>query len=441
MQDKNEQQRSLLKIIVGFAIGFILILALFKIFAPNKSAISGSIQYNGIKPDDPSKGKVVVQEREIGQSDYQTAIDNVSLKDGASWSWGGAQEGKTYQMKAYIEYQGKRIADSSTVTVTAPAINQILVFNVTADDLPASVTQNTNVTISGTLDLNGFILDGSTVSILEKEKGADNSTYVVLGSGPAVDGRKLSWNAAKAGTYYTFKGQLYNPSGVLIGESEELTTVAPASNQTLKIESTETAPDQIVSVSGVVMLNGPTQPNSTILLLQRKPGERNYTAFDRIAAVNNSNWSWDKAESGQAYEISASLQVNEKDTSVGNVLNVTAPASDEVITINTNFSLTPPTQAPSASCGNQQEGRWNVAITFPGVTNAAQYYLRAGTSQGSSDLLGERTAATGGNVTRNILVNDDRSNFAAYAYSFDSTCNQQQCFSGESPTLEFKCPQ
>ena len=190
----------------------------------------------------------------------------------------------------------------------------------------------------------------------------------------------------------------------------------------------------------MVIINGPTEPNSTVLL-QRKPGEQNYTAFDRIPAVSNSKWSWDEAVSGQSYEISASLQVNEKDTSVGNVLRVIVPTEDETITINTNFSLTPPTQTPTATCGNQQEGRWSASITFPAVENAAQYYLQVGTSQGSGDLIAERTSSTGGNVTRNVLVNDGQTNYARYAYTFDSACTQQQCFSGASPTLVFKCLQ
>lgn len=119
-------------------------------------------------------------------------------------------------------------------------------------------------------------------------------------------------------------------------------------------------------ISGVVIINGPTEPNSTVLL-QRKPGEQNYTAFDRIPAISNSKWSWDEAVSGQSYEISASLQVNEKDTSVGNILRVTVPTEDETITINTNFSLTPPT--PDSNCnmrksaGRQMECKYYISCS------------------------------------------------------------------------------
>lgn len=436
---QEEQKKSLIKIVAGLAIGFILILAVFKIFSPDSATISGTIRYNGIKPEDPSQGKIVIQQRELGQTEYQTAVDNVPLKDNASWSWEKAEEGKSYQIVAYIEYQGKKISNSTTVAVTAPASGLTLTFNVTADDLESAGGDST-VTISGKLDLNGYVPDGSYVNILSRE--GSTGDFQLLSQGiPAIDGRKLTWDAAKAGVYYTFRGELYNPSGVLIGTSDDITLVGPATGQTLRIDSTQTAPEEKTSISGTVILNGPTQPNSSILLLQRKPGDTKYTAFDRIPAVSNSPWTWDEAISGQPYEISASLQVNEKDTSVGNVLRVTAPADNEIITINTNFSLVPPTQSPTATCGNQQEGRWNVSLTFPAIVNAAQYYLRIGTTSTSNDILGERTNATGGNVTRNVLVNDGQTNYAAYAYTFNTSCTQQQCFSGASPTLVFKCPQ
>lgn len=434
----EKKQQSWVKIAAVIGIGFIIILFAFKVFAPNNVSISGSIKYNGLKPEDATQGKVVILQKEIGEKEYETAVDNVKLKDNVSWEWTGAEEGKTYQLVAYIDYKGQRIADSSTLTVTAPTSNQVLTFNVTSEDLPNTEVSGV-VTISGELDLNGYIPTGSYVNIYAKEK--DQDAFEPLSQGiPAEDGRKLSWSAAKAGVYYTFQGELYDANGTFIGESNDITIVGPASGQVMRIDSQAKAPAETVSISGIVNLNGPTQPNSTILLLQRKPGDKNYTAFDRIPAVSGSKWSWDKAKSGQQYEISASLQVNEKDTSVGNVLNVTAPATDEVITINTNFSLTPPTQAPTFSCGNQQEGRWNVTLTFQSIANAAQYYLQAGINQGSGDLLGERVSATGGNVTRNILVNDGQTNYARYAYTFDTSCSSQQCFSGSSPTLIFKCP-
>jgi len=438
---KEENQKSLIKIIASLAIGFFLIFILFKIFQPNPATISGSIKYNGIKPEDPSQGKVVVEQREVGETQYEIAIDYVPLEDNASWSWKDAQEGKTYQIRAYVQYQGKRIADSTTVTVTAPASSQNLIFNVTAKDIPSSGDKPSDtVTISGILNLNGYVPDGSFVNILSREGSTGDFQTLTQGI-TAVDGRKLTWNAAKAGVYYTFRGQLYDVNGNLIGTSEDVSIVGPASGQVLTIDSIAQAPAEKTSISGQVILNGPTQPNSSILLLQRKPGDKNFTAFDRIAAVSGAKWNWDNALSGQAYEISASLQVNEQDTSVGNVLRVTAPAENETITINTNYSLTPPTQTPSVSCGNQQDGRWNAVITFPAIANAAQYFMQVGTSQGSRDTFSERTNATGGNVTRNVLVNQDQSYYSAYAYTFDTSCSSQQCFSGSSPTLVFKCPQ
>lgn len=436
---EQHNKKSFLKVSLGVLLGIFLLFLTIRAFSPNYTSISGNIQYNGIKPEDPSKGKVVLLQKELGDTDFAVANDEIALEDEAFWFWDKAEEGSTYQLKAYIEIEGKRIADSSMITVTAPSVDQVLVFNISAEDLPLTVLEGTPTTISGELDLNGYIPPGSTVSVYGKE---GNGEYILASSGiDAVDGEPLSWDAAKAGTRYTFYAVLISPAGEEIGTSEELQVVAPAAGQKLRIDSIVESPDEIVSISGTLRLNGPTEPNSTVLLLQRTPGETNYHAFDRIAAVNNAKWSFDEAKNGASYEITASLQVNESNTTSGTVLRVTAPAKDEVITIDTKFSLAPPTQSPTATCNNASEGKWNAVIRFPTVENATQYWIEAGTQQGQRDLFGQRVDASSNAIERNVLVSEGVSTYARYAYAFNSACREEQCFSSYSPTLVFKCPQ
>ena len=438
----QDNKKPLLKILLGVGLGLLLLIIIFRAFSPNYVVISGNIQYNGITPDDPTIGKVVLLAKEPGDSDFKTVNNNIPLEDQAFWHWDQASEGVTYQLKAYVEVDGQRIADSSTITVTAPSVDQVLIFNVTAEDLPMSLLIGSPATISGQVDLNGYIPPGSTIALYGKEKGAQDFVPGATGLA-AVDGTQVSWDGAKTGTSYTFYGTLIGPDGAEIGSSEEVIVVAPAANQRIRIDSTVKPPDEIVNISGTVRLNGSTQPNSTILLLQRKPGEGNYHAFDRIPAVNNSRWTFDEAVSGAEYEITASLQVNEVNTTSGNVIRVTAPAANEVITIDSMFSLNPPTQAPQAVCTGRSEGSssWNVVLTFPVIKDATQYWVEAGRSQGARDILGQRVDAGSSPVQRNIVVEENATTYSRYAYAFNSSCREEQCFSSYSPTLTFKCPQ
>lgn len=436
-QQKKDQQKTIIKVIAGLIIGFLIVFVIVRLLQPDPVTISGTIHYNGIQPEDPTRGKVVLLQKEVGETDYQTANDNVPLEVDAFWHWDKAIQGTTYNIKAYVEVDGKRIADSTEITVTAPSVNQVLVFNVTKADLPASITEGEIVSITGSLDLNGYIPEGSTVLIQGRLKDDDNwingETFV------ASDGRKLSYDEATAGEAYQFRGILYDTSGVEIGRSTTLTVAAPATNQVIRIHSEAEAPEETAAISGKITLNGAIEPNSTILMLQKLPGDKNYTAFDRIPAVNGSTWKFDEAVSGAKYDITATLQVNEQDVSKGTVLTVTAPAENEVITIDTNFSLNPPTQEPSTACVNQQEGRWNVTITYKAVNNAKQYHLQAGSSQGGTNVLNETTNATGSDITRNVLINAGQDYYTRYAYSTSSGCSENQCFSSYSPTRVFRC--
>lgn len=435
----EDNKKNLLKILFGIALGILLLIIVFKAFSSDYAVISGVIQYNGLKPDDPSRGRVVLLQKQLDGKDFSVANDSIELEDQAFWHWDKAEEGVTYQLKAYVEIEGERIADSNTITVTAPSGDQVLVFNITLDDLPDSVLEGIEVTISGQLDLNGYIPDGSTVAVYGREEGGD---YVLAASGlEAEDGLSLSWEAAQPGIQYTFYGILISPEGQEIGRSEELMITAPSSGQILRIYSEADPPDELGPISGTLRLNGPTQQGSTVLMLQRTPGETDYHAFDRIPAVNNARWSFDDAVAGNRYEITASLQVNEVNTTSGTVLRTTAPARDEVITIDTKFSLIPPSQSPTATCTSTSEGQWNAVIRFPTVENAAQYWIEAGTRQGQRDLFGQRVAALPSAIERNVLVGEGVSTFARYAYAFSSACREEQCFSGYSPTLVFRCPQ
>lgn len=436
-QQKKQQQKTIIKVVAGLIIGFIIVFAFLRLLAPSHETISGTIHYNGIQPEDPTRGKVVLLEKEVGETDYRTANDNVPLEVDAFWHWDSAKEGTTYNLKAYVEVDGKRIADSTEITVTAPAINQVLVFNVTRDDLPASIVDGETTSITGSLDLNGYIPEGS--SVLMQGRLADEEDWINGETFIASDGRKLSYDQATPGDSYQFRGILYDTTGTEIGRSSILTVTAPATNQVIRIHSEAEAPEETVSISGKVALNGAVEPNSTILMLQKLPGDKDYTAFDRIPAVNGSTWKFDEAVSGTKYDITATLQVNEQDVSKGTVLTVAAPAENEVITIDSHFSLNPPTQEPSTTCVNQQEGRWNVTITFPSVENAKLYHLQAGSSQGGTDILNETTNSAGNDITRNVLINAGQDYYTRYAYSTSSGCHDNQCFSSYSPTRVFRC--
>lgn len=437
MQDNKSV---ILKVLLGVGLGLLFLLIVFKAFSPSYAVISGNIKYNGITPDDSSRGRVVLLQKLVNERDFATANSNVKLEDNAFWHWDKAEEGKTYQLKAFVEIDGKRIADSSIITVTAPSVDQVLVFNITVSDLPLSLIEGSPSTISGELDLNGYVPNGSTVTVYGREQG--ETEFSVAASGlSAQDGLPLSWDAARRGTNYTFYAVLIGPDGLNIGESSKVTVAAPSTGQTLRIDSSAKPPDETVRISGSIRLSGPTDSNSTVLLLQRTPGETNFHAFDRVPAVNNATWVFDEAVSGKTYELTASLQVNEVNTTSGTVLRVTAPAKGEVITIDTRFSLNPPSQSPTAVCRDKSDNRWNVILSFPTVENASQYWVEAGTSPGQRDLLSQRVAATATAIQRNILINEGVSTFVRYAYSLNSACREEQCFSSFSPTLVFRCPQ
>lgn len=218
------------------------------------------------------------------------------------------------------------------------------------------------------------------------------------------------------------------PSGPQGGVAPTAPTVAP----------------KTASISGTIKINGAVPQNSTVLMLQRQPGEAEYTEFDRLPAVDGTAWSFTQAIAGQKYDLTAAGQVDEQNRVVANAVTVTAPSSDLVLTLNSKLSLPEPKSKPSVSCGDPDgTNHFNAKLTFAAVEDAKQYYATVGTSSGGDDVASELLPARVDQAAElTVYVAKETDYFTRYAYTFCTDCDQEdrQNWSGFSPTLGFRCP-
>jgi hypothetical protein len=452
---KNKTSRFL---VIGLVIllGFGLLYLLFGKGAKAEPAtISGSIDFNGIKPSDannPDLGEIKLMTRLNGASgDYTDTGVQIPFEDKVQWSWNEAEAGKTYDVIAEVYYKDFLIQKSKQVTVTAPASSIALIFNVSLEDVPEQIRptvaptqpeeeEKEYATISGTYVINGFVPNGSTISVFARLEGETTDFNEVKSGIPAQSGSSFAYDTAIAGTTYEVQAELYDSAGSFIGQSPYISITAPASNERIVINSTAVPPAQKATVSGTVNLNGPVQQNSTILVLQRKSGDTDYTEVNRYPAKSSVSFEWTDAVAGTTYDVTAALQVNETNTATGNVATVAAPASGVTITIDTNFNLPAPNSTPTKDCGSaDQTNHFNVRVSVPQIEGAKKYNLEVGTSAGANNTyngtLNPDTSAT-------IYIQANSPFFARYRYTACTDCDTSNSsnWSGWSPTLGFQCP-
>ena len=409
------------------------------------SAISGTVNFNGLKPREEGDkvGSMYLMQKEVDQSEYVKTDTDVLMEDNAPWSWSGAEEGKTYNLKMDLYVGDAFIKSSNVITVTAPASDQVLTMSVSLKDFPSYVITEAETSISGTIGLNGPVPEGSTVVVYQKLED-EKEFEVALTDIPAVDGGKWSWDKALTGFQYDIYSELMYQDNAL-SESKPISVVAPASGEVLKID-TNYSPEagEKTVIAGTVRLVGPVTQDSTILLLARTPEEEEYEAVERYPAKNNTEFIWDEAISGQEYYVTAALQVDGENTSSGNVLFVTAPSKDELITIDTNLSLDAPKNAPTVACGDPDStGNYNAVLSYESIKNTEGYYLQVGTDKGGSDVKGEVQKAKEGIAAElNLYVEASKDYFSNYAYTYCTDCDlyHNQHWSSFSPVLGFSCP-
>ncbi len=399
-------------------------------------ALSGVIDINGIAPAGAS---VAIGAREVGMTDFTTVAQNIPAVDGTAWSWESAKAGVAYEIQGTILSGEKKVDQSEIVTIVAPS-NQAIVKITTTTPPTTPLTRS----ISGKFNFNGYIPPGATITIGARKVG-DLLFSPALTGLAATDHSTWSWTNAQAGQAYDI--QAYVQQGAATIASSGIQTItAPATNETLTLNSTLTPPTPaVVSISGTWQFSGPIPENSTVSLAIRPSGTTKFDqVFSGVSASNGATWSWNNAASGSSYDIQGYLWVSGVPYSQSPVLTVTAPAANEILSIQAQTpAQTPPGGTITASCGNEQNNMYQVNIAYNtqgNLNKPQQYRVTLGYSVGTNELWDATSLPSNPtqaqNMATSFVLAKGTTAFAQYAYS---TCANCGTYSSFSPSSQVQC--
>ena len=414
-----------------------------KFLSSDQTSISGTIDLNG-KP--PAGSTIAIGVKQNGQSSYTTVVNNIGGVDGAVWSWNEAKPNTEYILVAYLQVNGQTIATSPKLVLIAPADSEVLRLNV--PNTPSS--SNIQSAISGTFNLNGYIPPNSTMTVATRQVGT-NQFNNVLTNLPATDNGIWSWTSANENTQYEIQATLL-VNGTVQNQSQVITVTAPATNETLTINSSAQPPAPVVSgISGTISLNGYVPPSGSYITLGvRVTGTAQFNQIaGNISATDGVAWTYTNAQSGTSYDLQAYLWQNGQPYSQSQTLTVSAPATGEVLSIN---AQTPPSTTPSGNsisinCNSYSSSvnLWQVTVNYnntSAIQNAAAYWLTIGTNQGGNQQVNLQTTPSNPTQTQTYitgyLFNQNQTYYAQYAYATSTSSNAYSPF---SPSLTFTCNQ
>ncbi len=428
------------------------------------ATISGTIDLNGMPPEGAT---ITISSRESEKGEFKPFVQNAQAVDQAKWTWTEAKAGVNYDIKADLLINGQIVSISKTLTVTAPASEEQLTINylppvVAASPAPSTTPQMASIT--GTYDINGFLPQGTTLTLMQKQTEAANFSQVGTPLS-ASDQANWSWDEAIQNTEYQLQAVLKS-NGITIGQSQILSVTAPAANEVLVINSNAQPPATPTptpaasgasaspapsgnTISGNINFNGVAPQNSGIVILQSIAGQNNYSvAVTGINPINGSQWSWTGAQPGVSYQLMAVLkQTNsnntQTDVATSQSIITTAPASNEMFTLNSSVSLPAPQGTATISCGTKNSGAntWSATISYPSQSGANGYWLQLGSTNGGNDLVNVTVnAQNSSNQTVNATLNDSVWYYARYAYTYTSNPTSSSGFSSFSGSFQLMCP-
>jgi len=416
------------------------------------ATISGNIDLNGYIPPNAT---LDIEGRQMGESTYMLLSSLSSPMDGSSWSWTTADDGTTYELKAVVKSNGKTIAESLTLAVTAPAQNEtIRVVSTVTPEAAISVSPSsqpnpspTASSLSGKIDLNGYVPSNATITINSKKQG-DTTFSPILSGLSATDGISWSWNGAESGISYELQAILLTGS-TTIGTSQSLSTAAPAQNETLVINSKATAPATQGTISGSFNINGPVPNGATITLSMRKSGTPQFgPILSGITPQDGSSWNIPNLQTGVSYDILAYVFVNNATYTQSQLLVVPAPAQNETLTINfAQRPNAPPSTSITFTCqGKNASNQWQVSVMYNQNNvnpSAKAFILQLGTNSGASDLFNIQTIPSNPTqmqtYTSNFILNEGQTYFAQYAFSTCQSCTDPSFYSQFAGPIQVRC--
>lgn len=457
---------------IWLLIGLIIVIgAIFLLRNPldifANSAISGQIDLNG---NAPSGSTISILSRKVGASQFDAVVMGITSSNGATWEWKGAKAGSYYQLQASIESSGVQIAQSEIITVASPASEEILTIN-----LPSTPTRD-SASISGTADINGPIPSDSSLTILYRKQG-DSSFSTAVGGVSISDGAEWSWSNAISGVKYELKGYIVVNNTNFAESKKVITATAPATDEVLSfnlpqsvspaLPSTVTTPTASVTsaapnsptvtptasasqqgISGKINLNGNVPSGATITISTRVSGQTGFNnVIGGLTAQNGTQWNWTAAASGVSYDVQANL-INGNNTIATSVtLTITAPAGNEVLTLNYGSGNLPvPPLSPGVYCLNQggSNNQWNANISYHSVNGAAVYWVQIYDTNNNSIYSSQippnnQQLPTTYNFNTNNLFNTGATYYVQYAYSTCATCTNTYSYSPFTPATQFSC--
>ncbi len=439
--------------------------------------LSGTVRFTALQPEPEDKGDLMLHARRVDSNTWQE-IEPLALKQDSAWVWHSALPGVNYELQATLVIDGKEIKKSEMVQTTAPAADIRVPLEVNWHDLPEDVVNVSTTSLGGTVFVNGYISPSSVLEVyaLDAVHFSDGfhqvnpemltrAVRIASVSNPQSE-VTWEWNEAKPLEKYMVVVVLRD-RGELFGVSKQLrfadagetslehminSEIVPPTGMQSLIPGISTLRASVVAqgaasrgISGTTSIVGPLRKNSSLLMLQRKPGEENYTPINRYAFPSQygTKWQFADAEVGQAYEIMAALQVNDQNTSTPpGPTTVVAPASNVNFALNTWYTMPRPTTRPSNEVCLDGDGKsYTAVLVLPKIADATQYWFQVGEKSGQSGTYNHMLPVvdTDGDMKIRVRVDKSKQYFMRYSYATCEHCSGPNNFSPYSDEVGFTC--
>lgn len=449
----------LIFIIAGIGILLLLLFLLFLNSGKSKVAtIEGVINYTALKPDPGDRGEVQIKYRKYKSNKEYALAYTSALAENSPWIFNDVVSKQTYEIVADLQIDGNLVTSSEPLIVTAPAKNQQLNLRVTWHNLPESVVREQTASIKGIVLINGYIPSGSTL-LIQAKSSTDNAFQTVVTTANVNSKNEWKWDKTVPLKDYMLKAVLMQGSNTLAtseaviaagGDSEIVFTLnstallPPAASPSVSPSANNPSPSQsaIGRITGTVFVNGPEEANTSLLMLWRLPGEKDYKVINRIdnPSHNGQPWNWNNLSIGKQYEITAVLQVNNNNTASTQSQIVTVPAQSINFTLNTGvFIPTPGGSLTVNACNSLGNNQYNAVISFPRQAAAGNYWIQVGRGAAGSDVYNSKLQSNNNNPQITVQIDGNRSYYGQYAYSLCMNCSEDANFSNFSQSTPFSC--